>query len=215
MMPLRFVITHFKPTPQKNPIQEGVNCGTLQTIIRFMDLFSSLVVVYFAGLGLAMVFRKKTRSISGPWLFLFRAFFPNWQFFHGLGPAPRLWVRSQGPDGQWSDWRLHYPRMTRHPLQWLYNPVVNLALSHQNLVEHLASDIHALPENGDIRSFVSYQLVTRLARQAVMENSTDVKAIEADLPPDLLSFQFEVRLMFLANNQTSMLLQSPVMPWTT
>ena len=180
-----------------------------------MDLFSSLVVVYFLGLGLAMVFRKRTRSVSGPWLFLFRAFFPNWQFFHGLGPAPRLWVRAQGPDGQWSDWQLHYPRLARRPLQWLHSPEVNLALSHQNLVEHLASDIHALPENGDITSFVSYRLVTRLARQAVMAHNKDSCADGSGTPLILRSFQFEVRLLFLSNNQTSMLIQSPVMPWTT
>lgn len=180
-----------------------------------MDLFSSLVVVYFLGLGLAMVFRKKTRSVSGPWLFLLRAFFPNWQFFHGLGPAPRLWVRAQGPDGQWSDWQLHYPRMARRPLQWLHSPEVNLALSHQNLVEHLASDIHALPEKGDITSFVSYRLVTRLARQAVMAHNKDSCSDGSGTPLVLRSFQFEVRLLFLSNNQTSMLIQSPVMPWTT
>ena len=179
-----------------------------------MDLFVIMVVAYFALLGLTMVFRKKTRTLSGPWWFLLRAFFPNWQFFHGLGPAPRLWVRTLGPDGQWSDWRMHYPRKARHPLQWLHNPDVNLTLSHQNLVEHLSSDIQDLPENGDIRTYASYRLVTRLARQAAMAHSADSSPLASDPPTDLRAYQFEVRLLFLPNQQASLLLQSPVLPWT-
>jgi hypothetical protein len=179
-----------------------------------MDLFVTLVTVYFALLGLAMVFRKKTLTVSGPWWFLLRAFFPNWQFFHGLGPTPRLWIRTQGPEGQWSDWRLHYPRKARHPLQWLHNPEVNLALSHQNLVEHLCSDIHDLPENGDIRSHASYRLVTRLARQAAMAHGADLSPLSSDHSAGLLAFQFEVRLLFLPDPQASLLLQSPELPWT-
>ena len=179
-----------------------------------MELFVIMVVAYFALLGLAMVFRKKTLTLSGPWWFLLRAFFPNWQFFHGLGPAPRLWVRTQGPDGQWSDWRMHFPRKARQPLQWLHNPDVNLTLSHLNLVEHLSSDIHDLPENGDIRTHASYRLVTRLAKQAAMAHRADAYPHAADHPADIRSFQFEVRLLFLADKQSSLLLQSPVLPWT-
>lgn len=179
-----------------------------------MDLFVIMVVAYFALLGLTMVFRKKTRTLSGPWWFLLRAFFPNWQFFHGLGPMPRLWIRTQGPDGQWSDWRMHFPRKTRHPSQWLHNPEVNLALSHQNLVEHLSSDIQDLPENGDIRTYASYRLVTRLARQAAMAHGADAPSPVTDQHADLRAYQFEVRLLFLPNQQASLLLQSPVLPWT-
>ena len=179
-----------------------------------MDLFVIMVAAYFALLGLTMVFRKKTRILSGPWWFLMRAFFPNWQFFHGLGPAPRLWVRTLGTDGQWSDWRMHFLRKARHPLQWLHNPEVNLTLSHQNLVEHLSSDIQDLPENGDIRTYASYRLVTRLAKQAVLEHRADSQALGKKNLGDLRSFQFEVRLLFLPNQQASLLLQSPVLPWT-
>ena len=179
-----------------------------------MDSFSIMVTTYFVLLGMAMIFRKKTRTVSGPWLFLLRAFFPNWQFFHGLGPAPRLWVRSQGADGQWSDWQMHYPRKARRPLQWLLNPEVNLALSHQNLVEHLSSDIQDLPDNGDICSHASYRLVTRLAKQAAMAHWADSSPLASDHPADPQSFQFEVRLLFLPNEQTHLLIQSPVLPWT-
>lgn len=179
-----------------------------------MDLLSIMVAAYFACLGLAMVFRKKTRTLSGPWFFLLRAFFPNWQFFHGLGPSPRLWVRTQSLNGQWSDWRLHYPRRVRHIWQWLHNPDVNLTLSHQNLVEHLATDVHGLPDKGDIRNFASYRLVTRLARLAAFDPREGVQHTAAEVVPDPAFFQFEVRLLFLSNNQASVLLQSPVLPWT-
>lgn len=179
-----------------------------------MDLFSAVIAAYFVSLGLAMVFRKKTRTLNGPWFFLLRAFFPNWQFFHGLGHAPRLWVRAQNSDGHWSAWQVHYPRLTRHPLQWLHNPKVNLALSHQNLVEHLSSDVHGLPENGDIRSFASYQLVSRLARQAVLEHRSTGSALASGLRLDPRAFQFEIHLLCLSSNETSLLLQSPVLPWT-
>jgi len=191
-----------------------VKSGPFRPIIHAMDLFVIMVVAYFALLGLAMVFRKKTRTVSGPWWFLLRAFFPNWQFFHGLGAAPRLWVRTQGAEGQWSDWRLHYPRKARHPLQWLHNPEVNLALSHQNLVEHLSSDIQDLPENGDIRTYASYRLVTRMAKQAAMAHGAESSPLASDHPAVPRSFQFEVRLLFLPNQQASLLLQSPVLPWT-
>ena len=191
-----------------------VKSGPFRPIIHAMDLFVIMVVAYFALLGLAMVFRKKTRTVSGPWWFLLRAFFPNWQFFHGLGAAPRLWVRTMGPDGQWSDWRMHFPRKTRHPLQWLHNPDVNLTLSHQNLVEHLSSDIQDLPENGDIRTYASYRLVTRMAKQAAMAHGAESSPLSSDDPADPRSFQFEVRLLFLPNQQASLLLQSPVLPWT-
>ncbi len=62
-----------------------VKSGPFRPIIHAMDLFVIMVVAYFALLGLAMVFRKKTRTVSGPWWFLLRAFFPNWQFFMASG----------------------------------------------------------------------------------------------------------------------------------
>jgi hypothetical protein len=99
-------------------------------------------------------------------------------------------------------------------LQWLHNPEVNLALSHQNLVEHLSSDIQDLPENGDIRTYASYRLVTRMAKQAAMAHGAESSPLASDHPAVPRSFQFEVRLLFLPNQQASLLLQSPVLPWT-
>lgn len=182
----------------------------VNTIIRTMELTALLILAYFAWLAVAL--RKRQRTVQGPWLFLLRAFFPNWQFFHGLGPAPRLWVRAQDRQSQWSNWHPVYPRLPRQAWHLLHNPTVNLALSHQNLVEHLATDVHDLAENADIRDCVSYQLVTRLARDAVKG------ACWADTPlvhqPDgtrPVAFQFEVRLLRLGQPGEAQLLLSPVM----
>lgn len=183
----------------------------MDTIIRAMELTALLILAYFAWLAVAL--RKRQRTVQGPWLFLLRAFFPNWQFFHGLGPAPRLWVRTQGKTSDWSSWHPVYPRLPRRPWHLLHNPSVNLALSHQNLVEHLATDVHDLAENADIRDCVSYQLVTRLARDAVQGGCW------ADTPmvfcPDGFApqaFQFEIRLLRLGQAGDAQLLLSPVMP---
>lgn len=177
--------------------------------MKFTALF---IVAYFALLAVAL--RKRQLTVQGPWLFLLRAFFPNWQFFHGLGPAARLWVRAQQGPGHWSDWQLVYPRLPRQVSHLLHNPAVNLALSHQNLVEHLATDIHDLADHADIRDSVSYQLVTRLACDAVQGGCWgDVPMLQKPngLAPD--AFQFEVRLLRLGEQgDEQQLLLSPVMP---
>jgi hypothetical protein len=183
----------------------------MDTIMRAMELTALLILAYFAWLAVAL--RKRQRTVQGPWLFLLRAFFPNWQFFHGLGPAPRLWVRAQGTPGQWSNWQAVYPRLQRRAWHLLQNPAVNLALSHQNLVEHLATDVHDLAENADIRDCVSYQLVTRLARDAIQGGhwaNTPMLNCPDELPPQ--AFQFEIRLLHLGQAGDEQLLLSPVIP---
>jgi len=176
-----------------------------------MEFTALLIVAYFALLAVAL--RKRQRKVNGPWLFLLRAFFPNWQFFHGLGPAARLRVRARSGTGQWSDWQLVYPRLPRQAAHLVHNPAVNLALSQQNLVEHLATDVHDLAEQADIRDCVSYQLVTRLARDAVQGgrwgDTPLVPQPDWSVPE---AFQFEVRLLRLGQSGDEQLLQSPVMP---
>jgi hypothetical protein len=182
----------------------------MHTIIRTMELTALLILVYFAWLVVAL--RKRQRTLQGPWLFLLRAFFPNWQFFHGLGPAPRLWVRSQNTADHWSKWQLVDPRLPRQAWHLLHNPSVNLALSHQNLVEHLATDVHDLAENADIRDCVSYQLVTRLARDAVQGGCWgDTPMVHRPDGFAPKAFQFEVRLLRLGQPGDAQLLLSPVM----
>jgi hypothetical protein len=183
----------------------------MNTIIMAMELTALLILAYFAWLAVAL--RKRQRTVQGPWLFLLRAFFPNWQFFHGLGPAPRLWVRSQDKADHWSSWQLVYPRLPRRAWHLLHNPSVNLALSHQNLVEHLATDVHDLADNADIRDCVSYQLVTRLASDAVHGGCwADTPMLHRPDGSAPIAFQFEVRLLRLGQPDDAQLLLSPVIP---
>lgn len=183
----------------------------MDTIMRTMELTALLILAYFAWLAVAL--RKRQRTVQGPWLFLLRAFFPNWQFFHGLGPAPRLWVRAQSQPGQWSNWQTVYPRLPRRARHLMHNPAVNLALSHQNLVEHLATDVHDLAENADIRDCVSYQLVTRLARDAVQGGRwADTPMLQRPDGFTPQAFQFEIRLLHLGQAGEAQLLLSPVIP---
>jgi hypothetical protein len=183
----------------------------MDTIMRAMELTALLILAYFAWLAVAL--RKRQRTVQGPWLFLLRAFFPNWQFFHGLGPAPRLWVRSQDTHNHWSRWQPVFPRLMRRAGHLVHNPSVNLALSHQNLVEHLATDVNDLTENADIRDCVSYQLVTRLARDAVQGgNWADTPMVHRPEGFAPQAFQFEIRLLHLGQAGDEQLLLSPVIP---
>lgn len=178
-----------------------------------MDFTTLLIVAYFA--LLAITLRKRWGVIDGPWLFYFRAFFPNWKFYHGINPAPRLYVRGQTESGDWSDWGLVYPRLPRQIRHLLHNPAVNLALTHQNLVDHLANDINDLREGADIRERVTYQLVSQLARQALEGGSWGDQAMLASIPVGRLSaYQFEVRMELPGSPSSERMLQSPVLrPW--
>ena len=106
-----------------------------------------LLLAYFAVLAVSLVYRRHT--VRGPWFFLFRAFFPNWQFFHKVGPVPHLYVRFQNEAQSWSDWQWVYPRRQRHLLDVFHNSHGNLLLAQQNLVDHLSSDIKDLGEGAD------------------------------------------------------------------
>jgi hypothetical protein len=153
-----------------------------------------LFIVYFALLVWAL--RRQQPLIQGQWLFFLRAFFPNWKFYHAVGRPPRLYVRGQEGAGEWLPWQLVYPRRARRVWHLVHNPDVNLALSHQNLVDHLAADINDLPEGGEIGECVSYQLVARLARTA--------------LPAQARAFQFELRLVSPQGEEALCMLRSPV-----
>lgn len=155
-----------------------------------------LFVAYFTLLAWAL--RRQQPLAHGRWLFFLRAFFPNWKFYHAVGRPPRLYVRGQMQAGQWLPWQVVYPRRTRRLWHLAHNPDVNLALSHQNLVDHLAADINDLADGADIRECVSYQLVVRLARSA--------------LPANARAFQFELRLESPQGDEALCMLQSPVLP---
>jgi hypothetical protein len=180
-----------------------------------------LIGAYFALLTFGL--RKHKHLVQGPWLFFFRAFFPNWKFYHAAGHAPRLYVRGQcvasaDTPAHWSDWQRVYARMPFRLRHVLHNPVVNLALNHQNLVDHLWSDIQDLPEDGDIRQRATYQLVTRLAHEAIANGRWgDVPMVPVPLPTGITHFQFELRMDALLEDQrvpvsSELVLQSPVLP---
>ncbi|MEK0418713.1 MAG: hypothetical protein RI949_2719 [Pseudomonadota bacterium] len=154
-----------------------------------------LFVAYLALLVWAM--RSRTRELKGPWWFFLRAFFPNWKFYHSVGRPPRLYVKGRLPDGSWTDWQLLYPRHGRKLWHLFHNARVNLALNHQNLVDHLAYDINELPEGGDLTHCVSYRLVSRWAQQS--------------LAPHVQAYQFELRLEPTPTETVHIMLQSPVL----
>ena len=171
-------------------------------------MLEALFLLYFLVLLATLVF--KSRIVTGPWLFLLRAFFPNWKFFHATGNVPHLYARwalsHTGPSDavQWSDWNPIFPRRPRRLLHVFHNADTNLALVQQNLVEHLAADLNHMAEDADARSLVSYQLVSRLVCQSLLAQQ-----------PGCTHGQFEVRMLLdgpsgLIEEDTMM--RSPVLP---
>ena len=174
-----------------------------------MDITAWLIVAYFALLALNL--RQRWGIIDGPWLFFFRAFFPNWKFYHGIQLTPRLYVRGQSDRAIWTDWQLVYPRLPRRAFHLFHNPAVNLALAHYNLVDHLANDINDLPEGADIRDRVTYQLVEQLAKQAISGACWDAQSMIAHpIPSTLSAFQFQLRMELPDGQNSQLMLQSPV-----
>ena len=112
----------------------------------------ALIAAYFVFVFGSLILRG--REVSGPWWYLLRSFFPNWRFYHGFGSQPRLFTRTQQPNGEWTEWQIFMPRAKRSPRDLFHNPRNNLLLANQNLVDHLAFDI---------------QMVTRLAHGLVQQ----------------------------------------------
>ena len=163
-----------------------------------------LFVVYFVVLVATLIF--KTPIIKGPWLFLLRAFFPNWKFFHAVGYVPHLYARSavqlSTGDMQWSDWVLIYPRRVRRLSHLLHNPDTNIGLAQQNMVDHFWADLHDLPDGADPRSLVSYQMIQRLTDQVLHERDRN-----------FTHRQFELRMVRDDRTQTQdthVMMTSPV-----
>ena len=173
-----------------------------------VDFTALLILAYFALLFVTLLW--SSRVIQGPWLFFLRAFFPNWKFFHAVGHVPHVYVRGQA-GGVWTDWHLVYPRVPRRWHHVFHNPAVNLALSHQNLVDHLASDLNALPDGADASQLATYRLVTRLAHQAIRGDTWGDTPMIAEPVPVVDHFQFELRMELPTTAHHELMLQSPVM----
>ena len=167
-----------------------------------------LFAVYFLLLIATLVI--KTPIIKGPWLFLLRAFFPTWKFFHAVGYVPHLYARSAvastsaltSGELQWSDWVLIYPRRVRRLSHLVHNPDTNIGLGQQNMVDHFWADLHDLPEGVDPRTLVSYKMMQRLSDQVL--RARDVNFTHR---------QFELRMVLDGrsdNVDTQVMMTSPV-----
>jgi hypothetical protein len=163
-----------------------------------------LFVLYFVMLVATLVI--KTPIIKGPWLFLLRAFFPNWKFFHAVGYVPHLYARSAvqlaSGEMQWSDWVLIYPRRLRRLSHLVHNPDTNIGLAQQNMVDHFWADLHDLPEGEDPRGLVSYKMMQRLSDQVL--RARDVNFTHR---------QFELRMVLDGRDvhvDTQVMMTSPV-----
>ena len=152
-----------------------------------------LFVAYFLVLIASLLI--KTPIIKGPWLFLMRAFFPNWKFFHAVGYVPHLYARSaviqSSGELHWSDWVLIYPRRVRRLSHLIHNPDTNLGLGQQNLVDHFWADLYDLPEGNDPRQLVTYQMVSRLVNLVLRERDFN-----------FTHSQFELRMVLDDRTQT-------------
>lgn len=163
-----------------------------------------LFATYFLVLIATLII--KTPIIKGPWLFLLRAFFPNWKFFHAVGHVPHLYARSavQLASGelQWSDWVLIYPRRIRRLSHLLHNPDTNLRLGQQNLVDHFWADLYDLPDGADPRNLVTYTMMARVVDQVLRERDLN-----------FTHSQFELRMVLDGRAETvdtQVMMTSPV-----
>jgi hypothetical protein len=100
----------------------------------------------------------------------------------------------------------------------LHNPVVNLALSQQNLVDHLAQDVNDLPEGADLSQCVSFELVRRLAQDAVSGGSWGPVPLTTSALMPALAWQFELRMerpeLPGLSADSALMLRSAVIPMT-
>ncbi len=166
-----------------------------------------LLAAYF--LFLLISLKRRGQVISGPWLFLLRSFFPNWRFYHGPGNQPRLFWRTQNEHHDWSEWQMFMPRAPFHLSDWLHNPRNNLTLANQNLVDHLSADIAAMPDDGDVRELVTYQMVMQLTRHLINGES-----LSTQITPTHYQFQLRLVPAYVAPDEDMAVLTSPILSWS-
>jgi hypothetical protein len=152
------------------------------------------VIGYFLVLALTLIY--KTPLIRGPWIFLLRSFFPNWKFFHAVGYVPHLYARAAQVNNEgkltWSEWEHLYPRTAQNFWHLFHNPVTNLGLAQQNLIDHFWADLNEAPEGCDPRNLVSYQMVAHL-----------VDGVLLDKYPGHTQSQFELRMLLDSPTETT------------
>jgi hypothetical protein len=124
------------------------------------------MLALYGGVILLTLFFRGPSFSHRAW-FLWRSFFPNWQFYSKLGYSPKLYVRfctTQAPrvallDDTQGPWILVYPRAKRRIMDLFYNPLNNLKLYQQNLLDHLIDDLTHLTDPKAIGQCVSYQMI--------------------------------------------------------
>ena len=164
----------------------------------------SLVLVGAYFLVLLMTFFISTKTVQSPWLFLFRAFFPNWKFYHSLGWQPQLHFKvrvknlmgdEDSPKEAWIFEKWIYPRAKRQFLDLVHNPLVNISLANQNMVEHLANDLQYLPTDANVSEWVSYKMVKRIVEAHIQDDKDLAELVRGYSPSEgLLEYRFEVIL---------------------
>jgi hypothetical protein len=161
-----------------------------------------LIICYFS--VLLVTFFVSTKTLQGPWFFLFRAFFPNWKFYHALGWQPQLHIKAKIAGAErsnptetpgWTHTRWVYPRAKRGVIKLFHNPYVNMALAHQNMVEHLASDLQQLAHDHNAADLVSYKLIRRFVEHCVVAEFAKEKTTQLGAHPvQAYEYSFEIHL---------------------
>jgi len=92
------------------------------------------------------------------------------------------------------------PRFKRRLFNLLFNPGVNLALTEQNLVDHLANDIADCQGGNDVSALVVYQMVERLVRQIIAAEGGHIKQFQfrVCLVPSGAAFDMEAGTILLS-----------------
>ena len=73
-----------------------------------------------------------------------------------------------------------------------HNPVTNLGLAQQNLIDHFWADLNEAPEGFDPRNLVSYQMVAHLVEGVMLYKY-----------PDHTQSQFELRMLLDSPTETT------------
>ena len=151
----------------------------MQRRVWFVVMGSVPFWLYFGFLLLGLL--VGSRSISHPWLFLLRSFFPNWQFYRGLGHTPRIYwraVSSMNDDLSPSDWQPLLSHHQRRLLHLVHNPKINLAHAQQSLIDQFANDLADRTDTEQLPSWVSYRMVERLVRETITKQSSATRQFQ-------------------------------------
>ncbi len=88
-----------------------------------------------------------------------------------------------------------YPRARRHFFNLVHNPLVNISLANQNMVEHLANDLQHSPTNENVSDWVSYKIVKRIVDSEIQADKNLSELVSRHDPADgILEYRFEIIL---------------------